>query len=89
MNPAGLNGQLHFYGTNPDVNPDVRKDRFQKEAEYYDYAADVLNEDERRKYTFCSSENPWDFVKRFNKMDHKIAVPVIVAHAEKLQLMSP
>jgi len=84
MNPAGLNGQLHFYGTNPDVNPDVRRERFQKEAEFYDYAADVLNEGERQKFTFCSSENPWNFVERFNKMDHKISVPTIVAHAERL-----
>lgn len=88
MNPAGLNGKLHFYGTNPDVNPDVRKERFKKESEYYDYAADVLNETERKKFTFCSSENPWGFVNRFNKMDHKIAVAEIVAYADKLRLNS-
>lgn len=85
MNPAGLNGQLHFYGVNPDVNPDVRRERFRKEAEYYDYAADVLNESERHKFTFCSSENPWEFVNRFNKLDHKIAILTVVAHADRLQ----
>lgn len=88
MNPNGMNGQLHFYGTNPDVNPDVRKERFKKEAEWYDYAADILNENERKKYTFCSSENHWGFVDKFNKMDHKIAVPIIVSHADKLRLDS-
>jgi hypothetical protein len=37
MNPAGINGVLHFYGDNPDVNPVVRKNRFKNEAEYYDF----------------------------------------------------
>lgn len=85
MNPTGLNGQLHFYGVNPDVNPDIRRERFKKESEYYDYAAEILNEDERKRYTFCSSENPWDFVNRFNKLDHKTAIQHILSHVEKLR----
>lgn len=84
MNPDGINGQLHFYGTNPDVNPESRKDRFAKEAEFYDYAADVLTPEERNRFTFCSSENHWKFVDKFNKLDHKIAIPIILEFSKKL-----
>ncbi len=88
MNPAGLDGQLHFYGVNPDVDPNVRRDRFKKEAEYYDYAADILTEHERSKYTFCSSENHCGFVDKFNKLDHKTSIESIIAHTNKLQSTS-
>lgn len=71
MDPNGINGKLHFYGTNPDVNPDIRKDRFKKEAEYYDFAANALNAEERSRFTFCSSYNNWSFVNKFGKIDHK------------------
>lgn len=74
MDPAGLNGQLHFYGVNPDVPPNIRKERFVKEAEFYDYAADILNEEERKKFYFCSAVNPWSFVNKFNKLDHISAI---------------
>ena len=84
MNPSGLNGKLHFYGVNPDVNPDVRKERFKKEAEYYDHAADVLTEQERKLFTFCSSENNWDFVNRYNKLDHKVTVDAILSKSKSL-----
>ena len=82
MNPQ-TQGPLHFYGTNPDVDPNIRKDRFKKEAEYYDYAADLLNGEERNKFTFCSSENPWEFVNKFNKLDHKIAIDKILEHVHR------
>jgi|TARA_R110000751_G_scaffold23969_2_gene65737 hypothetical protein len=83
MDPAGLNGQLHFYGTNPDVNPDIRKIRFKNEAEYYDYAATILTDEEKSKFTFCSDYNSWDFVDQFNVIGHKNAVAVIIDRAQK------
>ena len=85
MNANGIAGKLHFYGDNPDVDPNVRKDRFAKEAEYYDYAADVLNEDERSRFTFVSAVNPWPFVNRFNKMSHIGCEAQILSHANRLQ----
>lgn len=84
MNPEGLGGKLHFYGTNPDVDPNVRKERFAKEAEYYDFAAEILNADERARFTFVSSANHWPFVVRFNKMSHEGSADRILAHADAL-----
>lgn len=84
MNPDGLNGQLHFYGSNPDVTPEVRKNRFAKEAEHYSLAAEILSPEERAKFTFCSAYNPWEFVNKFNKLDHREAVATILAKTEGL-----
>lgn len=78
MNPAGIDGKLHFYGTNPDVNPEVRKERFKSEAQYYESAANMMNEDERAKFYFCSSYNKWDFIKKFKYLDHKEAIQFIL-----------
>lgn len=78
MNPDGINGKLHFYGINPDVDVNARKERFKKEAEYYDQAADILNAEERSKYVFCSSENKWGFVNKYAHLDHKIAISRII-----------
>jgi hypothetical protein len=83
MNPDGLDGKLHFYGDNPDVEPKNRADRFQKEAEHYDTAAKILSPDERAKFTFCTEYNPWGFVNEFGKMSHK-NVDAILEHAAKL-----
>jgi hypothetical protein len=83
MNPEGLNGKLHFYGVNPDVEPANRADRFKKEAEHYDTAAKTLNPEERSKFTFCTEYNPWGFVKEFNQMSHK-DVSKILEHAASL-----
>jgi len=73
MNPDGIGGKLHFYGDNPDVDPNVRGNRFKKEAEYYDWAGNQLNQDIRKKFYFCSSYNNWSFTNKFNHMDHKDA----------------
>jgi hypothetical protein len=72
-----VNGQLHHYGVNPDVRPDIRKDRFKNEARLYDKMADFLPESIRKKFYFCSSYNPFGFVKKFNKLNHKDAVEFI------------
>ena len=59
MSTNGINGKLHFYGVNPDVDPQIRKDRFKNEAKHYSYAAKQLSEEERSLFTFCSSYNPF------------------------------
>jgi sugar phosphate isomerase/epimerase len=78
MNPS-ITGQLHFYGTNPDVDPDTRRKRFKEEARWYDKCAEILTEDEKHKFTFCSAYNPWDFVKKFDNIHHKDAIDRIIA----------
>lgn len=84
MNPDGINGRLHFYGQNPDVDPKLRKQRFAKEAAFYDHAADVMNPDERLKFTFCSTYNKHGFIDKFQKLDHQQAVEHIINHANRL-----
>lgn len=78
MNPDGLNGKLHFYGVNPDVDPNIRKSRFKDEAEHYKHAASLLTEEERQKFVFCTEYNPWDFIAEFRQMSHKNAVEHIL-----------
>lgn len=72
-----VNDKLHFYGTNPDVKPDIRVDRFKGEAEFYDRAAAVLGDDAKRFY-FCSSYNKWPFVDKYSQLDHTTAVEFIL-----------
>ncbi len=84
MNPDGLDGKLHFYGVNPDVAPNLRGQRFEKEAKSYDFAADNLDDSERAKFTFCTEYNPWQFVDKFNRMNHKIAVDYIREHNSRM-----
>jgi hypothetical protein len=78
MNPEGLNGKLHFYGNNPDVDPNIRKDRFKNEADHYSYAADVMSAEERSRFTFCSDYNSWPFVDKFNRLSHKKLVEYLL-----------
>lgn len=81
MNPEGLDGKMHFYGVNPDVEPGLRGQRFQREEKSYAHAATTLSEEERHRVTFCTDYNPWDFVKSFNQISHKTAVEHIRNHA--------
>lgn len=78
MNPSTDLKKLHFYGTNPDVLPENRAKRFEKEAEYYVTAFESMSEMERDKFTFCSSINPWPFMSMFKKLDHKTAASEIL-----------
>lgn len=79
MNPEGINGQLHFYGTNPDVEPRIRATRFEKEAKSYTIASEVLDEAERQKFVFCSAGiNPWPFMEKFPSLVHTEAVNFIL-----------
>lgn len=84
MSPDGINGKLHFYGQNPDVPDEKRKERFVKEAAFYDHAADQMTADERLRFTFCSSYLVWPFVDKFQKLDHREAVDHILEHAGRL-----
>jgi hypothetical protein len=78
MNPEGLGGKLHFYGNNPDVDPQIRKDRFKSEAEHYSYAADVMSAEERARFTFCSDYNHHAFVDKFSRISHKELVEYLL-----------
>lgn len=77
MNPAGINGKLHYYGTNPDVDPKVRIERFKKEADFYTVAAEKMSQDTRKRFYFCSDYNNWPFVDLYNKINHRIAISKI------------
>lgn len=78
MNPNGINGQLHYYGTNPDTDPSSRIKSFEKEAENYEFAAtQVLTEEERKRFYICSDYNNWPFTKLFSKISHKTTISKI------------
>jgi hypothetical protein len=79
MNPDGLDGKLHFYGTNPSVRPEVRAERFAEEARHYLFAAKSLTAEERGRFTFCSAYNHHEFVKHFDNLDHRAAVEQILS----------
>lgn len=85
MDPNGLNGQLHFYGENPDVKPDLRKSRFASEAEYFEFAAENMHLTERMKFYFCSSYLNWPFVDKFKRLDHKEAIKHIKEYIDYRQ----
>jgi hypothetical protein len=69
---------LHAYGTNPDVDPKIRKSRFKFEAEHYLWAAENLPTEIKNKFVICSSYNPWPFANKFPRLDHKIAIDGIL-----------
>lgn len=73
-----VNGKLHFYGINPDVDQQRRKNKFGLEAEYYDYAAGVLPAEDRSKFYFCSEYNKWPFVLKYNNMSQRAGVTHIL-----------
>lgn len=78
---AAVNGKLHFYGQNPDVNNEHRVERFKQEAESFTYAAKNLSVDERHKFVFCSNYNKFSFIDSFQRMDHLQAVQLILESA--------
>ena len=80
---CAVNGKLHHYGVNPDVQEANRLERFKKEAEHYQFAGMTLPEHDRKKIYFCSSYNPWSFTKLFNHLDHKEAIPFILDFVQK------
>lgn len=85
LDMAEVDGKLHSYGVNQDVKPENRKSRFPGEAEHYQFAAQLLTEKERKKFTICSSYNPWDFVKRYERLDQKEAPDIILKRHSQTQ----
>jgi hypothetical protein len=81
MNEVG--GKLHHYGVNPDVSAQARRSRFAEEAKSYDLAAQFLSEAERKKFTFCSSYNPFSFVDKFGRLDQKEAPDRILEYLKQ------
>tara|TARA_R100001244_G_scaffold25113_2_gene25482 strand:+ start:130440 stop:131333 length:894 start_codon:yes stop_codon:yes gene_type:complete len=75
--------KLHFYGRNQDVDPKIRETRFKKEAEFYLAGAKAMTAQERQKFVFCSSYNPWPFMEYFKTLDHKTAVEEIIKMADE------
>jgi len=73
-----VNGSLWHYGTNPDISAERRKKNFADEAEHYKWAGEHLSEEIRKKFYFCSSYNPFQFINKFNYLDHKIAINKIL-----------
>lgn len=78
---GAVNGKLHFYGQNPDVNNDHRVERFKQEAESFTHAAQVLSNEDRQRFVFCSNYNKFKFVDSFQRMDHTQAVQLILESA--------
>lgn len=79
-----VDGKLHFYGQNPDVPNNARKSRFPAEAQHYLWAGQNLPESVRERFVFCSSYNPWPFLKYFTKWDHKEAVQKILDYVDEI-----
>lgn len=82
---AEVNGILHYYGQNPHVTNEIRKQRFQAEANHYWWAATHLPAETRERFIFCSSYNPWPFLEHFDKLDHKNAIQDILDYENKLK----
>lgn len=80
-----VEGKLWSYGINPDVAPKNRIQRFSMEAEHYQNAANILQENDRKKFYFCTTYNPFPFVKEFNRRDQKTVVPEILQYADALK----
>lgn len=79
-----VGGIMHYYGQNPDVPNERRKERFSAEAENYLWAGKNLSEDVRQRFIFCSSYNPWEFLDHFQRLDQKTAVDNILEFIETL-----
>ena len=75
---CAVNGKLHYYGVNPDVDQDRRKNKFGSEAEYYNHAAGILTNEEKSRFYFCSGYNKWPFAEKFNKLHHNDAIDAII-----------
>jgi hypothetical protein len=75
---TAVNGKLYPWGSNPDVSDQNRAKRFKMEAESFMWLANNVDKKITSKMTFCSKYNPWDFVKKFEKLDHVEAVGIIL-----------
>lgn len=80
MRSVRINGEIktHYYGVNPDVQPKNREARFDHEAQHYEHAAEVLSEEDRKRFTFCSSYLKYKFADKFGRLDHRKAADKIL-----------
>lgn len=76
---AAVDGKVHFYGVNPDVDEKVRISRFDNEALYYEEAANRLPEETRKRFVFCSDYNKYPFVDKFNRLSHTNCIENIIS----------
>lgn len=81
---AAVNNQMHFYGQNPDVSNDRRKERFATEAESYLWAGQNLSQNVKDRFTFCSTYNPWPFMDMFPRLDQKLMIDEVKKLADQL-----
>lgn len=79
-----VGGKLHHYGKNTFVDDAKRLERFSAEARHYGYAAACLTELDRKRFVFCSSYNPWDFVNKFERLGQKEAPNKILEYIKTL-----
>jgi hypothetical protein len=80
---CAIGDKLHHYGLNEDVSPDNRKSRFPQEAKHYLWAGQNVPEEDRKKIFFCSSYNPWPFLKYFTQLDHLKAVEHVLNYVKE------
>ncbi len=71
---SAVNGKLYPWGSNPDVPDKHRKERFEVESRFYQWAANNLDKHHRNRITFCTRYNPWPFIKKFRQLDHEDAI---------------
>lgn len=74
---TSVNGKVYPWGTNPDISDNNRVSRFKHEAIHYDWLVDNISEHIKNKITFCTRYNPYDFIKKFENLDHIEAVNII------------
>lgn len=78
-------GKLYEWGSNPDVDDKTRIKRFESEAKFFEWAADNVDRKITSKYAFCSAYNPFPFVEKYRKLDHRIAVDEIFEKLESIK----
>ena len=81
---AAPDGTLHYYGQNPDVTNERRKERFAIEAESYLWAGKNLPKEIKEKFVFCSSWNPWPFMELFHRLGHAVMVEEILKYVKNM-----
>lgn len=74
LDMCAVGNKMWHYGNNPDVTNNARGARFSKEAESYEYAANNLSTEDRKRIFIASNYNPFSFVEKFNKIDHRAVV---------------
>lgn len=80
----GKNGQLYPWGSNPDVQDDVREKRFKEEADHMKWFTKNVPEDKLHKYTFLSAYNKWPFTEDMHVVDHNESYQLIKDKIDKL-----